>query len=101
MKDNYEKLIGDEKNYQGKIEGLGNDLSMLKSQLGEKEKRVKECCQKIKKICRNLNFVAELKTVIDTMEANASSLTSLKTRQEADQMINNIKVLVNRLSAAA
>lgn len=84
--------------WKNKKATLAEDMKGLKKALKVKEEKIKECCERLKKICSAFNFVSELKSVTDTMEANARTLTSVKAREEADTMIDHIKVLADRLT---
>ena len=82
---------------ENKINALNVDIQTLQEVLKKKETEIHRWCQKLKEICSQFNFIDELKSVIDTMKANARGLTSMKARSEADNMINNIEKLADEL----
>ncbi|KAE9548291.1 hypothetical protein FO519_008497 [Halicephalobus sp. NKZ332] len=94
----YDQNTSRESDLKHQISTLSSDITILQKALKEKEAEIHECCRALKKLCSQFNFVAELNSVIDTMEANARTLTSMQARKEAENMIKNIVYLANELS---
>jgi len=63
--------------------------------------RVRDCCAQLKSVCKGYNFVAEMHSNIEMMEADARTLTSVKIRQEANEMIRSVKALIDHFSTGA
>ncbi|XP_062562937.1 uncharacterized protein LOC134226282 [Armigeres subalbatus] len=81
-----------------KISNLNSDIGSLKRALDSKEGDIKKCCEELKTLCSQFNFVDELQSIIDTMERDARTLTNMAARQDADKRINNFVHLANELS---
>ena len=97
MKARYDQNTRKNATIENKINALNVDIQTLQEVLKKKETEIHRWCQKLKEICSQFNFIDELKSVIDTMKANARGLTSMKARSEADNMINNIEKLADEL----
>lgn len=83
-----------------KITDLSADIGSLKRALDVKETDIEKCCEDLKMLCSQFNFVDELQSIIDTMERDARTLTNVEAREDANHRIANIKHLANKLSAS-
>nr|XP_029729931.1 uncharacterized protein LOC115267199 [Aedes albopictus] len=100
IKTAYDDSVSKNEQIQSKIGGLGADIAALKHALDAKEMEILECCDELKKLCSQFNFVDELQGVIDVMERDARTLTSTVARVDAENRIRSIKHLVDTLSSA-
>lgn len=87
-------------NLRKKISDLSADIASLKRALDVKESDIEKCCEELKTLCSQFNFVDELQSIIDTMERDARTLTNVEARKDANQRIDNFIHLANRLSAS-
>ncbi|CAI4232656.1 unnamed protein product [Auanema sp. JU1783] len=98
MKILYDQNTNQDTRLKGEITKWSTDIQALENALKQKETKICECCQELKEICSQFNFVDELSSVIDTMKANARTLTSMEVRDKAEDMIRNITHLADKLS---
>ncbi|KXJ81922.1 hypothetical protein RP20_CCG016928 [Aedes albopictus] len=100
IKNAYDDSVRKNKEIQSKIGSLDNDIAALRHALDEKEAEILECCHELKKLCSQFNFVHELQVIVDVMERDARTVTSIVARIDAEKRIRNIKHLVDTLSKA-
>ncbi|KAL9656979.1 hypothetical protein ABK040_007067 [Willaertia magna] len=98
IKAQYDRCQQEVNTTTNQINNLGNDLTMVRQALDNKQNRIEELCRELKTICSGFNFVNELNAVIETLKLNAKTLTSVKVREDAEKRINCIEELVDRLS---
>lgn len=84
---------------QTKMSDVNKDIALLKKVLDAKEAEIEKCCEQLKKLCSQFNFVNELRGIVDVMKADAQTLTNMDARADADARIVNIEFLANKLSA--
>ncbi|KXJ78527.1 hypothetical protein RP20_CCG004382 [Aedes albopictus] len=100
IKNAYDDSVRKNKEIQSKIGSLDNDIAALRHALDKKEAEILECCHELKKLCSQFNFVHELQNIMDVMERDARTVTSIVARTDAENRIRSIKRLVDTLSKA-
>ncbi|XP_055337150.1 uncharacterized protein LOC129587435 [Paramacrobiotus metropolitanus] len=109
-KETVEKILDDVKrehddatarvhNSHNRVTKLADDLRLLENTLHEKQEMIEKCCVELQRICSAFNFADEMHGVVEALKTNARTLTSLKARQEADNMIRTVDELVKRLQS--
>lgn len=96
----YDKHTNRKASLQKKITDLNTDIASLQRALDAKEIDIQKCCEDLKTLCSQFNFVDELQSIIDTMERDARTLTNVAARQDAESRIHNFIHLANRLTAS-
>lgn len=96
----YDQNTSKKLNLQKKITDLSADIGSLKRALDVKEADIEKCCEDLKTLCSQFNFVDELQSIIDTMERDARTLTNVEARKDANRRIDNFIHLANKLSAS-
>ncbi|KXJ76724.1 hypothetical protein RP20_CCG008989 [Aedes albopictus] len=96
----YDDSVSKNKAIQSKIGSLDTDIAVLRHALDKKEAEILGCCHELKKLCSQFNFVHEVQGIMDDMERDARTLTSIAARTDAENRIRSIKQLVDTLSKA-
>lgn len=82
-----------------KISELHDDMAAIKIALHLKEAAILTCCEELKEVCSQFNFVKALSGIIEIMKKRASSLRYTSARNDANDRINNITRVLNDLSS--
>ncbi|XP_021703493.1 uncharacterized protein LOC110677112 [Aedes aegypti] len=82
-----------------KISELHDDMAAIKIALHLKEAAILTCCEELKEVCSQFNFVKALSGIIEILKKRASSLRYTSARNDAYDRINNITRVFNDLSS--
>ncbi|OQV13564.1 hypothetical protein BV898_12201 [Hypsibius exemplaris] len=93
--DTQNKLHQDCKN---EVRTLKTAEEAIKHELKVKEGMIKDCCRRLKEVCKNFNFVDEFNIVLQMLATQARSIKSVQARQEADQLVRNMKLFIDQFT---
>ncbi|XP_029710190.2 uncharacterized protein LOC115256085 [Aedes albopictus] len=96
----YDNSVSKNKAIESKIGSLDTDIAVLRYVFDIKEAEIRKCYHELKKLCSQFNFVHEVQGIMDDMERDARTLTSIAARTDAENRIRSITKLVDTLSKA-
>jgi len=77
---------------------LASSKVVVEEAMQDMSKRILDSCASIQNLCKNFNLVEELNITLQQLEIEAGLLTSFAAKKQANEFIESIKHLIDKLS---
>jgi len=98
IKDKFDQAVQGKAGKESEVMTLASSKKAIEKAIQDMSKHILDSCKNIQKLCKNFNLVDELNITLRQLETEASLLTSTVARQQADDFIKSIKILIDNLS---